>query len=86
MATTTATDTLPAAAVSLEAVPDLVAQFRKFLWLASGMFSTSALAIAFMDYFAAGAYEQAGTHFLAAVVAAVLFGVATLFKLGPDEA
>lgn len=85
MATTTALETLPAEA-EREAAPDLLAQFRKFLWLSSGLFSSSSLALAFADYFAAGAYQQAGTHFLAAVVAAGLFGIATLLKLGPDEA
>ncbi len=44
------------------------------------------LAIAFGDFFAAGAYQAANTHFLAAVVSAVLFGIATFLKLGPDEA
>ncbi len=61
-----------------------VAQVRTFLWLASGMFSVSALALAFLDFMYAGSMVQAATHFLAAVVAAALFGAATLLKLGPD--
>jgi hypothetical protein len=64
----------------------LVTQIRTFLWLASGMFSVSALALAFLDYWIVSAAEQAGTHFLAAVVSAVLFGLATVLKLGPSEA
>ncbi len=85
MATTTATEALAIEPV-LEAAPTLVAQFRKFLWVASGLFSTSSLALAFGDFFAARSYEAASTHFLAAVAAAALFGVATFLKLGPDEA
>ncbi len=85
MATTNATETL-GVEVSLDDAPAFIAQFRKFLWLSSGMFSTSSLAIAFGDFFAAGAYQAANTHFLAAVVSAVLFGIATFLKLGPDEA
>ncbi len=63
----------------------LWAQVRTFLWLASGMFSVSALALAFLDFMYAGSADQAATHFLAAVAAAALFGSATLLKLGPDE-
>jgi hypothetical protein len=85
MATTTATEAVTLEPV-LEDAPTLVAQFRKFLWLASGLFSTSSLALAFGDFFAAGSIEAASTHFLAALAAAGLFGIATLLKLGPDEA
>ena len=85
MATTTAVEALNAEPL-LEPAPTLIAQFRKFLWAASGMFSTSSLSLAFLDYFAGGATQQAATHFLAAVAAAGLFGVATFLKLGPDEA
>lgn len=85
MATTTATEALAIEPV-LETAPTLVGQFRKFLWVASGLFSTSSLALAFGDYFAAGSVESASTHFLAAIAAAGLFGIATFLKLGPDEA
>lgn len=85
MATTTATESF-AIEPTFEAAPTLVAQLRTFLWLASGLFSTSSLAIAFVDVFVAEAYAQASTHFIAAVVAAVIFGVATVMKLGPDVA
>ncbi len=64
----------------------LVTQIRTFLWLAAGMFSVSALALAFLDYWIVASSAQAGTHFLAAIAAAVLFGFATGLKLGPDEA
>ncbi len=85
MATITATDVLASEAV-LEPAPPFAAQVRTFLWLASGMFSTSSLGLAFLDLFEGGSFRAAGTHFLAAVIAAGLFGVATLLKLGPDEA
>jgi formate/nitrite transporter FocA (FNT family) len=76
-----------ALAADIETAPvSVVAQVRTFLWLASGMFSTSSLALAFLDYMTVSAEGQAATHFLAAVVAAVLFGVATVLKLGPSEA
>lgn len=64
----------------------LISQVRTFLWLASGMFSVSALALAFLDYWIVASATQATTHFVAAIVAAVLFGFATVLKLGPDEA
>lgn len=85
MATTTAAEALDAELL-LEPAPTLSAQFRKFLWAASGMFSTSSLALAFLDDFAGGSSRLAATHFLAAVAAAGLFAVATFLKLGPDEA
>ncbi len=85
MATTTAAEARSGEPL-LEPVPTLMAQFRKFLWAASGMFSTSSLSLAFLDYFAGGSSQQAATHFLAAVAAAGLFGIATFLKLGPDEA
>lgn len=83
MATFTATESVAEAA--LPAV-SLIAQVRFFLWLASGMFSTSALALAFLDYWVVASAEQAATHFLAAIVSAALFGIATVLKLGPSEA
>jgi len=83
MATTSATESVADAVLS---PVSLISQIRFFLWLASGMFSTSALALAFIDYFVVASSEQAATHFLAAIVSAALFGVATLLKLGPAEA
>jgi hypothetical protein len=84
MATIAVAESLPAEADLLPV--SLLSQFRRFLWLASGMFSTSSLALAFLDYWIAASSDQATTHFLAAVVAAALFGVATVLKLGPSEA
>ncbi len=68
-------------------VPELtlVGRFREFLWLASGMFSAAALSLSFLGYFTAGAVQDATQNFVAAVVAAVLFGVCTILKLGPDS-
>ena len=85
MATTTATDGLPSVAAH-GTRSSLLAQVRTFLWVSSGMFSSSSLALAFLDWVATGSVQQANTHFLAAVIAAGLFGVATYLKLGPDEA
>ncbi len=85
MATTTANEGLASDVLFGPAAP-FVVQFRKFLWLASGMFSTSSLALAFGDYFTVGPGDQVATHFVGAVIAAGLFALATLLKLGPDEA
>jgi hypothetical protein len=84
MATTTATEN-PLGEAALPPV-SLVSQVRFFVWLAPGMFSMSSLALAFLDYWIVASSVQAATHFLAAVVAAALFGVATVLKLGPSEA
>jgi|GEM_PF-3694659 len=56
------------------------------LWLFSGMFSLASLALAFAGYFGVGAFESANANFLAALVAAILFGVASLLKFGPESA
>lgn len=77
---------VPSESVGFEPAPSLATQFRHFLWLSSGMFSMSAFALAFLEFWSAGPIEQGTTHFLAAVVSAVLFGLATFLKLGPDEA
>ncbi|HYM39307.1 MAG TPA: hypothetical protein VEY12_04060 [Thermoplasmata archaeon] len=84
MATITSAESVPSEAAI--APVSLISQVRTFLWLASGMFSTSALALAFLDYWVVASSSQATTHFVAAVVSAALFGVATVFKLGPAEA
>jgi len=86
MATTTAVESVPVDADATVPAASLLSQFRHFFWLSAGMFSMSALALAFLEYWTLGPAEQAATHFLAAVVSAVLFGVATFLKLGPDEA
>lgn len=84
MATISAAENVTAEAV-LSPV-SFVSQIRTFLWLSSGMFSVSALALAFLDYWMISSASQAATHFLAAVIAAGLFGFATVLKLGPSEA
>ncbi len=86
MATTTAAESVTADAEAAFDAASLASQVRRFLWLSSGMFSMSALALAFLDYWTLRPEGQAVTHFLAAVVAAALFGVATFLKFGPDEA
>ncbi len=85
MATVTAADAL-AAEAALAPAPTFLSQLRMFLWLASGLFSMSSLALAFLDYFVAGSPSQATTHFVAALAAAGLFGSATLLEFGPEEA
>ena len=62
------------------------ARFRKFLWLSSGLFSAASFTIPAIGYLAFGTADGAATNFLAAVVSACLFGVASLFHFGPDEA
>lgn len=86
MATTTAAENLAVDADAALPVVSLISQIRQFLWLSSGMFSMSAFALAFLDYWTFGPQGQAATHFVAAIVAAALFGVATFLKFGPDEA
>ncbi|HII40824.1 MAG TPA: hypothetical protein HA326_06365 [Thermoplasmata archaeon] len=86
VATTTAAENVAPDAEAFGTSVSLASQFRHFLWLSSGMFSMSALFFAFLDYWTLGPQEQAATHFVAAVVAAALFGVATLLKFGPDVA
>ncbi len=62
-----------------------IARLRQFFWLASGMFSASALSLAFLGYFAMGAADDAARNFAAAVAASILFGAATILKLGPES-
>ncbi len=87
VAAISATESVPAdAAFATQDSVTLVEQVRTFLWLAAGMFSMSALGLAFLDYFIARSATVATTHILAAVVSSGLFGLATLLKLGPSEA
>jgi hypothetical protein len=62
-----------------------IARLREFFWLASGMFSASALFLAFLGYFVTGAADDAARNFAAAVASSVLFGTATILKLGPES-
>ncbi len=80
----------PAGSLAAETVPDveltLVGRIRKFVWLSSGLFSAASFAIPAIGLFAYGTTEGMGTNFLAAVVSACLFGVASLLHFGPNEA
>lgn len=67
------------------AAPTLFERVRKFLWLSSGMFSVGCLASAFAGFTALRAFESAGTNFLAAIVSAGLFGLASVLRFGPDS-
>ncbi len=64
----------------------LNARLRKFLWLSSGLFSAASFTIPAIGYLAFGTAEDAATNFLAGVVSACLFGVASLLHFGPSEA
>lgn len=66
-----------------DALSTIVARLPLFLWLFSGMFCVGSLALAFAGYFGFGAFESASANFLAAVVAAILFGAASILKFGP---
>lgn len=59
---------------------------RKFLWLSSGLFSAASLAIPMIGYMAFGTFDGMVTNFVAAVVSAALFGLASFLHFGPDEA
>ncbi len=69
-------------------VPDLnfFGRVRKFLWLSSGMFSAASFAIPFIGYMGYGSTQVASTNFLAAIVSACLFGLASLLHFGPETA
>lgn len=91
MATTTADPTLPTVppmsadlAESLELT--ILARIRKFLWLSSGLFSAASFAIPAIGVLAFGTLEGLDTSFLAAVVSACLFGLASLLHFGPETA
>ncbi len=81
-----AVENVPGEAEAVLPAVSLISQVRHFLWLSSGMFSMSAFALAFVDYWTLGPAEQAATHFVAAVLSAALFGAATFLKFDPDDA
>jgi hypothetical protein len=64
------------------------ARIRKFLWLSSGLFSAASFAMPALGILALGAVETKGlgANFLAGVVSAALFGLASLLRFGPEEA
>ena len=80
----------PDGSFAAETVPDveltLVGRIRKFVWLSSGLFSAASFAIPAIGLFVYGTTEGMGTNFLAAVVSASLFGVASSLHFGPNEA
>lgn len=91
MATTTAepaVPTVPAVPVDLAEPLELtfLGRICKFLWLSSGLFSAASFAIPAIGVLAFGTLEGLGTSFLAAVVSACLFGLASLLHFGPDTA
>ena len=61
-------------------------RLRKFLWLSSGMFIAASFAIPFIGFMTYGSTQVASTNFLAAIVSAFLFGLASLLHFGPETA
>jgi len=62
------------------------ARVRKFLWLSSGLFSVASLMMPAIGFLVFGSAPGASANFLAAIVSACLFGIASLLHFGPDEA
>lgn len=67
-------------------VPELPKRLKRFLWLSSGMFSAASFAIPFIGFMTYGSTQVASTNFLAAIVSAFLFGLASLLHFGPETA
>lgn len=65
---------------------DLLSRVRRFLWLSSGMFSVASLSLAFTGYAGFGTFEAASANFLASIVSAAVFGIASLLRFGPASA
>jgi len=83
----TFSEAVPALA-DLSGSPDLTffERCRKFLWLASGLFSAACFAVPAIGALAYSRTEGMSTSFLAAVVSGCLFGVASLLHFGPETA
>ena len=64
---------------------ELPVRARHFIWLATGMFSAAALAIAFVGYTWTGALEAASSNFYASIASGALFGLAHVLRFGPSE-
>ena len=62
------------------------ARIRKFLWISSGLFSAASFSIPAIGVVAFGTFDDLGTSFLAAIVSACLFGLASLLHFGPETA
>ena len=67
-------------------VPEFPKRLKRFLWLSSGMFSAASFAIPFIGFMTYGSTQVASTNFLAAIVSAFLFGLASLLHFGPETA
>src|SRR5207247_1987124 len=61
-------------------------RIRKFLWLSAGMFSAATFAMAMVGVVLYGRMDAVATSFLAGTVSAALFGLASIFRFGPDAA
>lgn len=61
-------------------------RMRKFLWLSSGLFSAASFAIPFVGFVVYGSGQATSTNFLAAIISACFFGIASLLHFGPDTA
>ncbi len=77
---------LAPAAVDEGADLTFTGRVRKFLWLSSGLFSAASLAIPMIGYMAFGTFEGMVPNFVAAMMSAALFGLASFLHFGPDEA
>ena len=64
----------------------LLVRIRKFFWLSSGLFSAASFAIPAIGVIAFGSTVGLGTSFLAAVISACLFGLASFLHFGPEVA
>jgi hypothetical protein len=64
------------------------ARIRKFLWLSSGLFSAASFAMPALGILALGSVQTRGlgANFLAGIVSAALFGLASLLRFGPEQA
>ena len=67
-------------------VPELPKRLKRSLWHSSGMFSAASFAIPFIGFMTYGSTQVASTNFLAAIVSAFLFGLASLLHFGPETA
>ncbi|HKW43590.1 MAG TPA: hypothetical protein VJP06_05315 [Thermoplasmata archaeon] len=74
--------------VNVVEVSDLnfAGRVRMFLWLSCGLFSAGSFVISALGYLAFSSADHAGANFLAAIVSAFLFGVASVWHFGPDVA
>jgi hypothetical protein len=62
-----------------------IARLRKVVWVWSGAFSMACFAASFLGFAVLRAFDSAGTSFVAGIVTAGVFGVASLLRFGPDS-